>query len=111
MDEILQAELESYGVIVNSFHELEPAYSEHYKKVIGRKAWHKDQVSFCNRDTRDKVLQKALADSGENFIRVVKNGEKTKGEDREEWLPEGFEKRGGRKWFDSKRMGTPDADP
>jgi membrane protease subunit (stomatin/prohibitin family) len=38
MDEILQAELESYGVIVNSFHELEPAYSEHYKKVIGRKA-------------------------------------------------------------------------
>ncbi|KAJ6985282.1 hypothetical protein NC653_023297 [Populus alba x Populus x berolinensis] len=67
MDEILQAELESYGVIVNSFHELEPAYSEHYKK--------------------------ALADSGENFIRVVKNGEKTKGEDREEWLPEGFEKR------------------
>jgi hypothetical protein len=56
-------------------------------------------------------LQKALADSGQNFIRVVKNGEKTKGEDREEWLPEGFEKKGGRKWFDSKRMGTPDADP
>jgi membrane protease subunit (stomatin/prohibitin family) len=55
MDEILQAELESYGVIVNSFHELEPAYSEHYNKVIGRKAWHIDQVSFCNRDTRDKV--------------------------------------------------------
>jgi len=55
-------------------------------------------------------LQKALADSGQNFIRVVKNGEKTKGEDREEWLPEGFEKKGGRKWFDSKRMGTPDAD-
>jgi hypothetical protein len=55
MDEILQAELESYGVIVNSFHELGPAYSEHYKKVIGRKAWHIDQVSFCNRDTRDKV--------------------------------------------------------
>ena len=138
MDEISRADLESYGVIMNSFHELEPAYSEHYKKVIGRKAWHIGPVSLCNRDTRDKMqrggvasideneclrwlamkksrsvlyicfgsmsksdfsatqlfeIAKALAASGQNFIWAVKNGEKTKGEDREEWLPEGFEKK------------------
>ncbi|KAJ6299037.1 hypothetical protein OIU76_020086 [Salix suchowensis] len=139
MDEISQADLESYGVIMNSFHELEPAYSEHYEKMIGRKAWHIGPVSLCNRDsTRDKVqrggvasideneclrwlamkksssvlyicfgsmsksdfsasqlfeIAKALAASGQNFIWVVKNGEKTEGEDREEWLPEGFEKK------------------
>ncbi|KAL9333546.1 hypothetical protein Peur_073685 [Populus x canadensis] len=95
MDEILQAELESYGVIVNSFHELGPAYSEHYKKFC----------TFVLEACPNLIfqllsylrLQKALADSGQNFIRVVKNGEKTKGEDREEWLPEGFEKKGGRK--------------
>ena len=138
MDEISRADLESYGVIMNSFHELEPAYSERYKKVIGRKAWHIGPVSLCNRDTRDKMqrggvasideneclgwlamkksrsvlyicfgsmsksdfsatqlfeIAKALAASGQNFIWAVKNGEKTKGEDREEWLPEGFEKK------------------
>ncbi|KAJ6424349.1 hypothetical protein OIU84_025191 [Salix udensis] len=38
-------------------------------------------------------IAKALAASGQNFIWVVKNGEKTEGEDREEWLPEGFEKK------------------
>ncbi|CAK7329927.1 unnamed protein product [Dovyalis caffra] len=137
MDEILQAELESYGVIMNSFHELEPAYSEHYKKVIGRKSWHIGPVSLCNRDIVDKVqrggeasidgneclkwlakkksnsvlyicfgsmsktdfsatqlfeIAKALAASGQNFVWVVKNEERTKGEVKEEWLPEGFEK-------------------
>ncbi|KAJ6754763.1 GLYCOSYLTRANSFERASE [Salix purpurea] len=62
MDEISQADLESYGVIMNSFHELEPAYSEHYKKMIGRKAWHIGPVSLCNRDsTRDKVQRGGVA--------------------------------------------------
>lgn len=38
VNQISESEARSYGVLVNSFHELEPAYSEHYKKVIGRKA-------------------------------------------------------------------------
>ncbi|KAJ6315136.1 hypothetical protein OIU78_018594 [Salix suchowensis] len=67
MDEISQADLESYGVIMNSFHELEPAYSEHYKKMIGRKAWHIGPVSLCNRDsTRDKVQRGGVASIDEN---------------------------------------------
>lgn len=45
----LKADTTSYGVVVNSFHELEPAYSDHYRKVIGRKAWNVGPVSLCNR--------------------------------------------------------------
>ncbi|KAL9367424.1 hypothetical protein Peur_038623 [Populus x canadensis] len=66
MDEISRADLESYGVIMNSFHELEPAYSEHYKKVMGRKAWHIGPVSLCNRDTRDKMQRGGVASIDEN---------------------------------------------
>ncbi|XP_073141974.1 scopoletin glucosyltransferase-like [Henckelia pumila] len=35
-----EAEERSYGVLVNSFHELEPDYADHYKNVLGRRAWH-----------------------------------------------------------------------
>ncbi|KAF2294666.1 hypothetical protein GH714_014689 [Hevea brasiliensis] len=54
-DQIIQSEVKSYGVLINSFYELEPAYLEHYRRVIGRKAWLIGPLSFCNRDTEDKV--------------------------------------------------------
>ncbi|XP_059651075.1 scopoletin glucosyltransferase-like [Cornus florida] len=44
----------SYGVLVNSFHELEPAYSEYYREIIGRKTWHIGPVSLCNRNNELK---------------------------------------------------------
>ncbi|KAJ6965151.1 scopoletin glucosyltransferase-like [Populus alba x Populus x berolinensis] len=71
-----EAELRSFGVVVNSFYELEPAYADYYKKVLGRKAWNVGPVSLCNRDTEDKVKRN-------------KKGQ----EDKEDWLPEGFEER------------------
>ena len=51
----MESELRSYGVVVNNFYELEPAYAEHYKKVIGRKAWHIGLVSLCNKEVEDKA--------------------------------------------------------
>lgn len=45
----------SYGMIVNSFYELEPAYVDHYRKVLGSRAWHVGPVSLCNQDTEDKA--------------------------------------------------------
>lgn len=47
------SELKSYGVVVNSFYELEPAYAEHFRKVLGRRAWHIGPVSLCNRSLED----------------------------------------------------------
>ncbi|KAH7575292.1 hypothetical protein JRO89_XS02G0076800 [Xanthoceras sorbifolium] len=129
----LPDQMTSYGVLVNSFHELEPGYSEHYREVIGLKTWLIGPVSLCNRDTNDKVhrghiasiseheclgwldtkqpnsvlyicfgsmmhfsaakqlfeIAIGLESSGQNFIWVVKKED----EDKEEWLPEGFERR------------------
>lgn len=50
-----ESELESYGVVVNSFYELEPRYADHYRKVLGRKAWHIGPVSLCNRNEEEKA--------------------------------------------------------
>ncbi|CAB4290540.1 unnamed protein product [Prunus armeniaca] len=35
-----EIEERSYGIIVNTFHELEPDFADHYRNVFGRKAWH-----------------------------------------------------------------------
>ncbi|XP_074273135.1 scopoletin glucosyltransferase-like [Silene latifolia] len=46
----LESEIKSFGVIVNSFYELEPDYADYYRKVMGRKAWQIGPVSLCNRE-------------------------------------------------------------
>ncbi|CAB4320869.1 unnamed protein product [Prunus armeniaca] len=50
----------SYGVIVNSFYELEPVYADHYRKVFGRKAWHIGPVSLCNKAVEDKAEMRGM---------------------------------------------------
>ncbi|XP_028783109.1 LOW QUALITY PROTEIN: scopoletin glucosyltransferase-like [Neltuma alba] len=49
-----QSVVKSFGVVVNSFYELEGIYADHYKKVLGRKAWHIGPVSLCNTDNKEK---------------------------------------------------------
>jgi hypothetical protein len=136
MDKISESMVRSYGVLTNSFLELEPAYSEHYRMEIKRKAWHIGPLSLCNRDMKDKAergnvssidehecmrwlakknpnsvlyicfgsffnlsaaqlleIAMALEASGQNFIWVVRERKQTKLAEKEEWLPEGFEKR------------------
>ncbi|KAK4563122.1 hypothetical protein RGQ29_005578 [Quercus rubra] len=53
--EVMESELRSYGVVVNNFYELESDYAEHFKKVIGRKAWHIGLVSLCNKEVEDNA--------------------------------------------------------
>ncbi|XP_021298085.1 scopoletin glucosyltransferase-like [Herrania umbratica] len=50
-----ESELRSYGVVVNSFYELEDTYADCYRNIFGRKAWHIGPVSLCNRATEDKA--------------------------------------------------------
>ncbi|CAN4112173.1 unnamed protein product [Withania somnifera] len=52
---VRDADSKSYGVIFNSFYELEPDYVEHYTKVLGRKNWAIGPLSLCNRDIEDKA--------------------------------------------------------
>ncbi|KAE9447173.1 hypothetical protein C3L33_20934, partial [Rhododendron williamsianum] len=50
-----ESELSSYGVIANSFYELETEYADYYRNVLKRRAWHIGPVSLCNREVEDKV--------------------------------------------------------
>ncbi|XP_028765877.1 scopoletin glucosyltransferase [Neltuma alba] len=49
-----EAELTSYGVVVNSFYELEKDYADHYRNVLGRKSWHIGPLSLHDRKTEEK---------------------------------------------------------
>lgn len=50
-----EGQVGAYGVIVNSFEELEPDYVEGYQKATGKKLWCVGPVSLCNKDDLDKA--------------------------------------------------------
>ncbi|XP_050910516.1 UDP-glycosyltransferase 73C1 isoform X2 [Lathyrus oleraceus] len=54
-NDMLEAEMGSYGVIVNSFDELESTFVKEYKKVKNDKVWCIGPVSLSNTDSLDKV--------------------------------------------------------
>ncbi|KAH7572932.1 hypothetical protein JRO89_XS03G0037000 [Xanthoceras sorbifolium] len=55
-EKIWAAEMASYGVILNTFDELESRYIEEYKKANRRlKVWCIGPASLCNKDNIDKV--------------------------------------------------------
>nr|AVW82172.1 UDP-glucosyltransferase UGT73C27 [Barbarea vulgaris subsp. arcuata] len=55
LDEMVEAEDTSYGVIVNTFQELEPAYIKDYKEAKAGKVWSIGPVSLCNKIGADKA--------------------------------------------------------
>uniref|UniRef100_A0A803LGZ5 Glycosyltransferase n=1 Tax=Chenopodium quinoa TaxID=63459 RepID=A0A803LGZ5_CHEQI len=57
-DLIKESELKSFGVIVNSFYELEPDYADYFSKELGRRAWHIGPASLCNRSIEDKAARR-----------------------------------------------------
>ncbi|KAK9286767.1 hypothetical protein L1049_015171 [Liquidambar formosana] len=63
-DMMAKLEQGSFGFVVNSFYELEPAYVDYFKKEMGKKAWLVGPVSVCNRNVEDKAErgQKASID-------------------------------------------------
>jgi hypothetical protein len=54
-EKVKESELKSFGVIVNSFYKLEPAYADMYRGFLGRKAWCIGPVSLCNREIDEKM--------------------------------------------------------
>ena len=55
LERVEEAGKRSFGLIVNSFYELESAYADHYRKVLGKKAWHIGPVSLCNKNHEEKA--------------------------------------------------------
>ncbi|CAA3008441.1 UDP-glycosyltransferase 73D1-like [Olea europaea subsp. europaea] len=54
-DEMQEAESSAYGVVVNTFQELENGFVEEYRNAINKKVWCIGPVSLCNRDILDKI--------------------------------------------------------
>ncbi|CAA7042111.1 unnamed protein product [Microthlaspi erraticum] len=67
LDELVEAENTSYGVIANTFQELEPAYVKEYKEARLGKVWSIGPVSLCNKVGTDKAERgsKAAIDQDE----------------------------------------------
>ncbi|XP_042518175.1 scopoletin glucosyltransferase-like [Macadamia integrifolia] len=68
MNQIRESELQSYGVVVNSFYELEPNYVEHFKKVLGRKVWHVGPVALVNRKTTTEKVKRGEGHGSSSFF-------------------------------------------
>lgn len=56
-EKILAADRATYGVIVNSFEELEPEYATEYRKEKHGKVWCIGPVSLCNKDHQDQAAR------------------------------------------------------
>ncbi|KAL3536214.1 hypothetical protein ACH5RR_004675 [Cinchona calisaya] len=54
-EQIREAEKEAFGVVVNTFEELEPDYVRQYKKAKGKGVWCIGPVSLCNKEKLDKA--------------------------------------------------------
>ncbi|XP_030523151.2 scopoletin glucosyltransferase-like [Rhodamnia argentea] len=44
-----------FGVVMNSFYELEPAYADHYRTFLGRRSWFVGPFMLCNKEIEDKA--------------------------------------------------------
>lgn len=64
-DKMREAELNSYGVVVNSFDELEHGCVEEYVKALNKKVWCIGPVSLCNKNDLDMVERGNKASIGE----------------------------------------------
>ncbi|KAI3868221.1 hypothetical protein MKX03_022904 [Papaver bracteatum] len=63
---IREAERTAYGVVVNSFQELETTYAEEYLKAKFGKVWCIGPVSLCNKEILDKAERGNKASIDEN---------------------------------------------
>ncbi|OWM79212.1 hypothetical protein CDL15_Pgr003384 [Punica granatum] len=46
-----------FGVVVNSFYDLEPKYVDFFRNELGHRAWVVGPVSLCNQDVKDKAVR------------------------------------------------------
>ncbi|GAU19894.1 hypothetical protein TSUD_94990 [Trifolium subterraneum] len=51
---IKQLEETSFGNVINSFYDVEPAYVDYIRNELGKKTWLVGPVSLCNRSLEDK---------------------------------------------------------
>lgn len=62
------SESEAFGVVINSFQELEQAYADAYQKVKGDRVWCVGPFSLCHKDASEKVQRGNKSSINENEI-------------------------------------------
>lgn len=62
-EKVKESEENAYGIIVNSFDELEGEYVKEYKRVTGKKVWCIGPVSLSNKDALDNAKRGGKPDS------------------------------------------------
>ncbi|KNA16954.1 hypothetical protein SOVF_084310 [Spinacia oleracea] len=65
IQKVKESEVQSYGVIVNSFYKLEKDYADFFTKELGRRAWNVGPVSLNNRDDKAHRGKQTLTDEHE----------------------------------------------
>ncbi|KAJ4706802.1 Glycosyltransferase [Melia azedarach] len=65
--QVLAAEAKNYGLIVNTFEELETAYVKEYKKTTKGKVWCLGPVSLCNKDNTAMAAQRGNKLSNDGY--------------------------------------------
>ncbi|KAI5427842.1 hypothetical protein KIW84_033029 [Lathyrus oleraceus] len=65
VEKMNEAEMKSYGEIINTFEELEEEYVNDYKKERNDKVWCVGPVSLCNKDYLDKAERGNIASISE----------------------------------------------
>ncbi|PSS04623.1 UDP-glycosyltransferase [Actinidia chinensis var. chinensis] len=65
-DRIREGELGAYGVVINSFEELEREYVERYRKAKGEKVWCIGPVSLYNKEDLDRAQRGNKSSIDEN---------------------------------------------
>ncbi|KAI3852924.1 hypothetical protein MKW92_007189, partial [Papaver armeniacum] len=65
---IRDSEINCYGVLLNSFYELEPAYADHYRTVMGKRAWQIGPVSLQNTNNVDKAQRGKQSTFDQHYV-------------------------------------------
>nr|BAG31950.1 UGT73A9 [Antirrhinum majus] len=66
----------SYGVVVNSFYELESTYVDYYREVLGRKSWNIGPLLLSNNGNEEKVQRGKESAIGEHECLAWLNSKK-----------------------------------
>ncbi|CAJ1939539.1 unnamed protein product [Sphenostylis stenocarpa] len=72
LEEARESELKSYGMVVNSFYELETVYADHLRKVLGRRSWHIGPMFLSNRVKEAKAHRGTEASHDEHDHEYLK---------------------------------------
>lgn len=56
-DEVRESDMSADGIVLNTFHDLEPWYIENFEKAMGTKIWAVGPLSLCNRDEVDMAAR------------------------------------------------------